>query len=55
LKVRLAEQLSELDARVEELKDQYQELVVLTRQRERELRQVIPPPTPPLPPVKNKN
>jgi len=41
LKIRLAEQLAELEAKCEELKDQYQEIVVQVRQRERELRQVI--------------
>ena len=43
LKIRLAEQLSELEAKIEELKDQYSELAVQTRQRERELRQVKTP------------
>ena len=36
----MAEQLAEGEARIEEDKDRYNELVVLARQRERELRQV---------------
>ena len=38
--VRLAETLAENEARLEELKDRFNELVVTVRQRERELRQV---------------